>query len=369
MKKNLSSNIDRATRQFPGGVTFLDEQSVSRLREPVSHNLVVKIPGRHRHLLYIQSCLLKAYPDRYPAAILKIPAGRKKTSFGGWCPIYALHHCSSLLSPGYLYLPPLEDHSLSELIGVMGRLREKNGCPWDREQTHLSLRPYLVEEAYEVVGAIEKGDMRSLQEELGDLLLQVVFHAQIAMEEKHFAFYDVVHTLITKLVRRHPHVFGSQRIFSTREVKKKWDQIKKEERSERSSGEASIMHIDPDLPALMQAFKVQEKAARVGFDWKSIEGPLEKVKEERNELMHAYHGGDRERIEEELGDLLFALVNVSRFMGVNPELALVAATKKFADRFAGIEEKAKEKGGGVADFDLNQLDCWWKEIKKKTKKA
>ncbi|NLZ28992.1 MAG: nucleoside triphosphate pyrophosphohydrolase [Firmicutes bacterium] len=251
----------------------------------------------------------------------------------------------------------------------MDRLRGKHGCPWDREQTHLSLRPYLVEEAYEVVGAIEKGDMGSLQEELGDLLLQVVFHARIAMGEKHFSFYNIVHTLITKLVRRHPHVFGSQRFFSIREVKKEWDQIKKEERGEKLSGVAGTMHIDPALPALMQALKIQEKASHVGFDWKSIEGPLEKVKEEQDELVHAYRGGDRDRIEEELGDLLFAMVNVSRFMGVNPELALMAATKKFADRFAGIEEKAKEKGGGVADFDLNQLDCWWKEIKKKTKKA
>lgn len=369
MKKNLNNDIDRTARQFPGGVTFLDEQSVTRLREPVPHHLVVKVPGRYHHLLYIKSCLLKAYPDRYPAAIFEIQTDHGKSSFGGWCPIYALHHCRSLLSPGYLYLPPLRDHSLSELICVMDRLRGKHGCPWDREQTHLSLRPYLVEEAYEVVGAIEKGDMESLQEELGDLLLQVVFHAQIAMGEKHFSFYNIVHTLITKLVRRHPHVFGSQRIFSIREVKKKWDQIKKAERGEKLSGIAGTMHIDPALPALMQALKVQEKAAHAGFDWKSIEGPLEKVKEERDELMHAYRGEDRERIEEELGDLLFALVNVSRFMGVNPELALMAATKKFVDRFAGIEEKAKEKGGGVADFDLNQLDCWWKEIKKKTKKA
>lgn len=368
MRVRLSGPINRIDRLFPGGVTFLDGQSIGRLKEPVPHHLVVKVSGRYRHLSRIKSCLRKVYPDRYPAAIFKALDHREKISFGGWCPIFALKHWS-LSMPYYLYLPPRRKHSLSELISIMAKLRGEEGCPWDREQTHLSLRPYLIEEAYEVIEAIDKGDMRALQEELGDLLLQVIFHAQIAMEEEHFSFSDIINMLITKLIRRHPHVFGSRKISSIREVRKRWEQIKKAERGDRLSARRSVLHIDPALPALMQALKVQEKAADVGFDWQSIEGPLEKLKEEQNELMHAYHGGLRERIEEELGDFLFALVNVSRFMGVNPELALSAATRKFMDRFAYIEDKAREKGGDVADYDLSQLDCWWKEIKKKSKKS
>lgn len=264
--------------------------------------------------------------------------------------------------------PPFRKGNLHKLIRVMRMLRGAKGCPWDRRQDHYSLRPYLVEEAYEVIDAIDSGDSESLRDELGDLLLQVVFHAQIADENNLFDMGDVIDGIVKKLIRRHPHVFGGVLVKGAAGVKKRWEEIKKEEKEAKGQADLSLT-VDSKLPALLKARKVQEKASLVGFDWHSIEGPFDKLKEELNELFHAYQSGLKERIEEELGDLLFAAVNVSRFMKVDPELALSRAVKKFQLRFRFIEDKARELGMDISNEipDLNEMDVWWNEAKKKDK--
>lgn len=346
------------------GVTVLDANSLKKLREPVPHHLFISLNGRKADLNMIKKRLLKLYPGKYPVMIIRETTKPDMLDGNTWCPVYRLDSVRKK-SQLVLYLPPLHRHNLSELMIVMQKLRGKKGCPWDREQTHQSLRPYLVEEAYEVIEAINKQDPESLQEELGDLLLQVIFHAALAEEEGHFTFTGVVHTVITKLIRRHPHVFGSKNFSTVKEVKKGWEEIKREEKKTAQKPQKSILQVDPSLPALMKAFKTQGKAAQAGFDWPSIEGPLDKLQEELKELMDAYQEGFREKIEEELGDLLFAMVNVSRFMGINPEIALAGAVHKFFNRFSYIEEKVSQKGGDVSQYSLDELDEFWNEAKKK----
>lgn len=263
----------------------------------------------------------------------------------------------------------MKDEKLENLIRVMQKLRGETGCPWDRLQTHDSLRPYVVEEAYEVIDAIDRRDSAALQEELGDLLLQVVFHAHIAGENGLFNMSDVIDGIVTKLIRRHPHVFGGQDISEEAGVRKRWEEIKKEEKAARGAKDPELLEIESPLPALLKARKVQEKASLVGFDWPDIKGPLDKINEELKELTDVYQLGLKERIEEELGDLLFAVVNLSRFMKVDPELALNRAVRKFQFRFRYVEEKARECGLDISHKQLNleQADYWWDEAKKKDK--
>ncbi|NLW16770.1 MAG: nucleoside triphosphate pyrophosphohydrolase [Firmicutes bacterium] len=253
---------------------------------------------------------------------------------------------------------------LVELAQVMDKLRGPEGCPWDREQDHISLKPYLVEEAYEVLEAIELGDMHKLAEELGDLLLQIVFHAQIAKERGEFDLTEPLQQIVAKLKRRHPHVFGDVQVESSQQVALNWEEIKARER--RGQETASLLDRVPrNMPALMQAYKIQEKAARVGFDWDDIGGAWDKVREEKAELERAIASGDRSQIGEELGDLLFAIVNVARFLEVEPETALLSTVMKFRHRFAYIEEQAQAAGKALETYSLQELDKWWEEAKRK----
>ncbi len=246
-----------------------------------------------------------------------------------------------------------------KLVEVMEKLRGENGCPWDKKQTHKSLKPYLIEEVYEVINAIDREDYEELKEELGDLLLQVVFHAQLAKEEGKFTIDDVANGIVEKLIRRHPHVFGDVKVSGSEEVLKNWEKIKKEE------GKKSIFDGVPEgLPALLKARRVQEKAKRVGFDWDSIDGTLDKVEEEVRELKEAVVNKDKEKISEEFGDLLFSLVNVSRFLGIDAEDSLRLTVNKFMDRFRSIEKKVRESGKKVEDYSLDELDRMWNEAKK-----
>jgi len=243
-----------------------------------------------------------------------------------------------------------------ELVEVMARLRRD--CPWDSKQTHKSIRPYLIEEAYEVAEAIEEGDDRALKEELGDLLLQVVFHARIAEERGAFSIKDVLKGLVDKLVRRHPHVFGEAKARDAGEVLERWEQIKRRE------GRTSVLDgVPKGLPALLRARRVQEKASRVGFDWDRAEGALDKVKEEVGELEAAVAARDKGRIEEELGDLLFSVVNLSRLSGVDPEWALQNAVEKFVARFRAVEKVLARQGRTPQEATLEEMDRIWEEIK------
>lgn len=269
--------------------------------------------------------------------------------------------------PGVSAGPRENSGALGRLQKLMTLLRSPGGCPWDRRQTHRSLRGCLIEEAYEVVAALERDDDTALQEELGDLMLQVLFHSEIAREEGRFDLEGVMEGLAAKLLRRHPHVFGSERESSSGGAIARWEQVKEQEKGAGQTGRS--MQVDPALPALIRAYKIQQKAASFGFDWPSLEGAVKKLEEEAAELRDAYRRGVPERIEEEYGDFLFAAVNVARFLKLNPELALGKALDKFLVRFAHIEEQAARKNRPINSFSLEQLDRWWDEAKGKGKNS
>ena len=248
--------------------------------------------------------------------------------------------------------------SFQELVEVMARLRGDDGCPWDREQTHTTLRPFLLEETYEVLEALDRNDDTELKEELGDLLLQIVFHARVAEERNAFDIDDVIQGIHRKLIRRHPHVFGSVRIDSAEEQRVHWEGLKQQE------GKTSVVDGVPEiLPSLLRAHRVQQKASTVGFDWETAEQVWKKVEEELSELESAVQQGEQEQIEEEFGDLLFALVNLSRFLNLNPEDALRNAVRKFIRRFQKVESAMRAEGKALQDATLEEMDAVWNRIK------
>lgn len=272
-----------------------------------------------------------------------------------------------------LYLPPLRRSEAGEassrrwvharwptdpLVEVMDRLRAPEGCPWDREQTHQTLRKYMLEEAYEVVEAIDSGDPQLLCEELGDVLLQVVFHAQVAREEGTFDFHDVVEGITAKLVRRHPHVFGDVEAKTAEDVTRNWEAIKRAEKGGQEP-ESRLGKLSTALPALSRANEVQKRAAKVGFDWEDIAGPVAKVREELEEILTAAP----EEQEGEVGDLLFAVVNLARMLKVDPEVALSGTTAKFVRRFRHIERRAAEMDRKLEEMTLAEMDILWDEAK------
>ena len=248
------------------------------------------------------------------------------------------------------------------LIETMKILRSPGGCEWDIEQTHQSLKPYLIEEAYEVLDAIDGGDDKELVEELGDVLLQVVFHAQIAMERKAFTITDVLQVLTDKLIRRHPHVFSDSEGYSYRQ----WEEIKAKEKAKDSGKSSSIGEINKALPALSLARRVQENASVVGFDWGEIEGPREKLNEEIEELDSAIVEKDKKKIEEEIGDVLFTVTNLSRFLDVDPEVALRKSTEKFLNRFHEMESHIEKHGLDINNMTIDELNHLWEIAKEGT---
>jgi MazG family protein len=252
------------------------------------------------------------------------------------------------------------DHGFAAFVELMARLRAPDGCPWDRKQTAASLKPYVLEEAYEVVGAIEQGSQPEICEELGDLLLQVVFQACVAEEAGHFAIADVVRGIHEKLVRRHPHVFGDASAADADEVVTNWERIKQAEKAGRSVVEG----VDPRLPALQRAWRMQKKVAKVGFDWERPEGALAKLHEELEEFRVARETETPERAEEEMGDALFALANVARLSGINPEEALKKSSAKFERRFRAVEQGLRAQGLDPAQATLAQMEDLWQAAKK-----
>ncbi|WP_447977401.1 nucleoside triphosphate pyrophosphohydrolase [Candidatus Nitrospira bockiana] len=264
-----------------------------------------------------------------------------------------------------------------ELVELMARLRAPNGCPWDRKQTHESLKPYLIEETYEVLEAIDHDDPARLREELGDLLLQVLFHAQIRREAGQFGIEDVIAGLTEKLVRRHPHVFGTegdaQGVRTPEDVKVRWEEIKKSERQEKGEPHSALDGVPKTLPALLRASQVQARASRVGFDWKDLSPVLGKLEEELAEFREALaagadapdtgDGARRERAEAELGDLLFTLVNVARFLKINPEEALRKTINRFTERFHYVEGQAAASGRPLERLSLDEMDILWEQAK------
>lgn len=250
---------------------------------------------------------------------------------------------------------------LKKLIDIMARLRGENGCPWDKKQTRDTLKPYLIEETYEVLEAIDESNPERLKEELGDLMFQIIFHAQIATENGEFTIEDVLKGISDKIINRHPHVFSNAKFESPDEVSRQWHERKAEEGKFK---ESVLDGVPKTIPALLRSQRLQSRAAKVGFDWEKIEDVLDKVDEELSELKTAIKIGTKKDIEEELGDVLFVLVNVSRFAGVNAEEALKKTINKFINRFRYIEQKAKELGQNISDMTLKEMDKLWEEIKK-----
>lgn len=244
---------------------------------------------------------------------------------------------------------------------LMAALRNPDGgCPWDLEQSFESIIPYTIEEAYEVADAIQKGDMVELQNELGDLLLQVVFHSQIASEAGHFTLDDVTDGLVEKMVRRHPHVFGDADERTSDGQTKAWEEIKAAERDAKNKGQDSLLdNVALALPALMRAEKLQKRAARIGFDWPTLDGVIDKITEEAEELKEAAELLEQDAIEDEMGDLLFAVTNLARKLKVDPEVALRRTNKKFTDRFQFIEKSTKSNGVKLNDLTLDEMEELW----------
>ncbi len=251
-----------------------------------------------------------------------------------------------------------------KLIEIMSKLRGKEGCPWDQEQTHLSLRQHLLEETYEVLEALDEQNFPALKEELGDLLLQIVFHAQLAREENMFSMQDIIDAINNKLTRRHPHVFGDERVESAEEQIVLWEQTKLKKEGKKSA----IDGVPRQLPALVRAYRLQNKAATVGFDWPDIDPVWEKLNEEIAELKQAIQKKDKEWIEEELGDVLFSIVNLSRFLNCNPEDALRRTIEKFIKRFQLIEKRFASQNRSLQQATLAELDAVWDDIKREEKK-
>lgn len=254
-------------------------------------------------------------------------------------------------------------YGFDDLVKIITCLRAPDGCPWDRAQTHESIKKNFIEETYEVIEAINKKNENMLKEELGDVLLQIALHCEMESEKGAFDFYDVVNDIVKKLVVRHPHVFGEVKAANEEEALASWDAAKAETKKIKSQSEA-MLSVPRELPALMRAEKIQKKAAKAGFDWDSSDGAMDKLYEEINELKMAMSHNDKAEIEEEFGDLLFTCVNLSRFLKLDSEEALTSASDKFVSRFTGVERLAKERGVDMKEASLEELDALWDEAKK-----
>ena len=325
----------------------------------------------------VKLTLMESYPDDHQVVLVRA-AGVRGSEEVLTIPLYELDrqetdHLTSL------YVPPLTGGAVSEdlaegvlkepeqlaqypldpLVEVMDSLLSPEGCPWDRKQTHQTLKKNLIEESYEVLDAIDEGNMHKLCEELGDLLLQIIFHAALAERSGKFTISDVISGITEKMIRRHPHVFGDTKVKSAAEVLKNWEFIKQEEGEPKSI----LAGVPRYLPALQRAQKVQGKAALVGFDWPEAEGAALKVEEEWKEVKEAWERGDRQALQSELGDFLFAAVNTCRLLGIDAEETLRQAVDKFFQRFCAMERKAAERGLRLEDLSLMELDGIWDEVK------
>jgi tetrapyrrole methylase family protein/MazG family protein len=306
--------------------------------------------------------LMNQYPDDFPVKLIHA-AGTPGVNVEDLA-LYEIDRSEGIAHMTALYLPALgKMSSFEQFQEIIAHLRAPEGCPWDRKQTHESLRQYLIEEAYEVLETIDNGDWRGLSEELGDLLLQVVLHTQIAIDEGEFQMADVLRHVNAKMIRRHPHVWGDVNVDNPDQVVTNWEALKKQERTEKGSERKSLLDgIPKGLPALLQAFQYQAKAAKPGFDWPRVEDVIAKVREEMDEVLAAETNAERA---EELGDLLFVMVNWARWLNVEPETALREANAKFYRRFNYIETALTEQGKAMTDCKLAELDALWDEAKGK----
>lgn len=314
--------------------------------------------------------LMDIYGDEYEVYVIK-SAGIKGEEIKVKLPLYEIDRIEWIDYLTSIYIPKMKDshksrYDIYDLLRIMKRLRGEDGCSWDAEQTHESLRSYVIEEAYEVVDAIENDDIDGLIEELGDLLLQVIFHSEIGSDEGYFNFIDITTEICEKLIRRHPHIFDDNSSNSQKELQS-WNDIKAKEKN-MDSYTQRLESIPKGLSALMKSYKVQRRAADVGFDWDDISGALEKLYEELDEVKQELVGNDKYKLEEEIGDFIFSIVNICRFVDVNPELALNRTINKFIKRFEFIEFEGKKKGKDIKNMTLSEIEALWSQAKESIEK-
>jgi len=308
----------------------------------------------------VKMTLVETYPDKHPVRL--VHAAGTKEELVEEIKLYEIDRSEHIGLLTSLYIPPLEEGTSFEAFQeIVAHLRAPDGCPWDREQTHESLRTHLMEEAYETLDALDSGDFDAIQEELGDLLLQIVLHSQIANEEGEFTINTVIKGIYDKIVRRHPHVFGEVQLDGVKGVLQNWEKLKEAERKDNGKKEKGILDGVPlALPALTQAQEYQDRAARVGFDWPVVDGVLDKIAEEIQEIKEATN---EEELIEEIGDLFFVLVNLTRWKKIDAESALRGTNLKFKQRFAHVEQGAKKQSRELSSLSLDEMDALWDEAK------
>ncbi len=303
--------------------------------------------------LRIKKVLLTMYPSEH--GVMMVDGGKTKEERLGELENFEFSESTCL------YIPSLgEGTSFESFAEIVAHLRAPDGCPWDKEQTHESLRKHLLEESYEAISAIDSGDFNSMREEFGDLLLQVVLQSQIANDENQFNVNQVIHGIHSKIVRRHPHVFGDLKLDGVDGVLTNWEKLKEQERGKRKDGKGLLDGVPLALPALSQAQEYQDRAARVGFDWPEVEGVLDKIKEEIEEIKNAETDFE---LASEIGDLLFAMVNLARWKKVDAESVVRATNAKFKKRFAYVEQGAKKQERNLSDLSLEEMESLWQEAK------
>lgn len=347
------------------GLKIIDGLSLD-IQKPDFHcgNIITQVYSRFV-ASEIKLKLMELYKDDIEIYVVRA-AGVKDLERIERLPLYELDRIDWVDYLTSVYIPPVHENAkfktMDELIALMEQLRGADGCPWDREQNRESLKPYLLEETYEVLDAIEKNDIDLLVEELGDLLLQVVFHAQIAKEDGEFDINDIITGIVNKLVERHPHVFGDVIATTESGALESWEASKRQLKGVTSYTQ-TLTDIPQALPNLMRSYKIQQKAALVGFDWDDVKDAIAKVEEELDEVKEVYNTGNKDIIEEEIGDLLFAVVNVARFLKIQPELALRGTIDKFITRFKYIEDTALQMGKKMEKMTLEEMDELWNQAK------
>jgi tetrapyrrole methylase family protein / MazG family protein len=366
-----------------GGQSFLDDLFTAVRIDPIEGCQILdatrftksEVQVRN-HLIFVQVydqftassvklTLMELLPDDYEVTVLQAAGSQDEKIMT--VPLFELDRSMEVNNLTAVYVPPVKDTTLlyqdfEWVRHVVARLRGPGGCPWDQKQTHESLKKYLIEEAYEVLEAIDDQDDEHLADELGDVLLQVLLHAQIGEDEGMFTIEDVIGKLSDKLIRRHPHVFGDEQVQTAEEVVGLWNQVKEQE---KDAAPSQFDTIQKGLPGLMRANELQKAAAKVGFDWDEVDPILQKVQEELTEFKEAVNNKTFHDQEDELGDLLFALVNVARYYKIDPEVAIHRTNHKFVSRFQYIERRVKEKGLEIEKLSLEELDYFWNEAKQK----
>ncbi|MCD7036652.1 nucleoside triphosphate pyrophosphohydrolase [Metabacillus sp. GX 13764] len=377
---------EEAVIEIAGGQSFLDAMFAALKIDPVDGFQLLDASSMKRddlkltqHLIICQVydqmsasmaklTLMEEYPDEYEVAVIQEAGGANEKI--KWIPLYELDRGAEVNNLTSLYIPPIADerlvhHQFSAFRNVVKALRAPGGCPWDREQTHASLKKYLIEECYELLEAIDEEDPDHMVEELGDVLLQVVLHSQIGEDEGMFTADDVIRTVTEKMIRRHPHVFGGAAAENTEQVLANWDEIKKQEGKYKE--ESRLGSVAGSLPALSKAYQLQKKAAKAGFDWPDASGAWDKLKEELQEFEAEL---SRQKVDSslmlrEFGDILFAFVNIARFYKIEPEEALASTNHKFTSRFQYIENQARLLQKELEDMTLEEMDRLWDEAKTK----